>query len=205
MRVILSCFLILSISTSFQEKPSTDALLKNPFDLQKFKKAKGPSNSGGANAQPYYYQPDVKGVYFRFFLFIGKMGYVYTGSEDKKHTVQAGTGLQIITYKPLGKYRDDYFDPTETLIEVVASYNDPDLPELAFVGLDTVIIKKKLGDNFVREDNCFIYAKDNNTMVLKISDGVVKCLKYTRLNRKVTKATIPEGLTVMDCSNLSIR
>jgi hypothetical protein len=199
---ILFCLLF---AVPLQEKTSTDALLKNPFDLQKFKKAKGPSNSGGADARSYYLKPDVDGVFFRFFLFTKKMGYVYEGNEYKRSPVRPGTGLQIITYKPKGKYFVDYFDPTETLIEVTASYNDPDLPELAFVGLDTLNLKKKLGNNFIRNDNCFIYTKDSNALVLKVEGAVVKCLKYTRLNMKLAEATIPKDLTEMDCRNVLVR
>ena len=204
MKVSIYFFLVI-ICLAFQEKKSTDELLKNPFDLQKFKKAKGQSNSGLADAQSYYFQSDKKGIYFRFFLFLKKMGYVYSGNEDKKYAVKPGSGFQIVTYKPLGKYRDDYFDPTETLIEVTASYNDHDLPELAFIGLDTLTIKKKLGHTFIRKDDCFIYSKDSNALILKVSEGHIKCLKYTRLNTTVSEGKIPEGLTAMDCSNQPIR
>ncbi len=109
------------LSISIQEKISTDALLQNPFDLQQFKKAKGPSNSGGADVQPYYYKPDEKGVFFRFFLFRSPQTFMYSGNGDKKFPVRSGTGFQIVTYKFLGKYRDAFLDPTETLIEVVAT------------------------------------------------------------------------------------
>jgi len=205
MKVTLFCLLILSFHIPLQEKPSTDALLQNPFDLQQFKKAKGQSNSGGANLQPYFYKPDEEGVYFRFFLFRTMQAFVYSSSEDKKYPVRSGSGFQIITYKPFGKYRDAYFDPTETLIEVVASYNDPDLPELAFVGLDSLIIKKKLGGNFIRKDSCFIYTKENKALVLNMSGGVVKCLKYARLKMKIVEDRIPEGLTAINCSNQPVR
>ena len=204
MKVALVCLFIL-FNSPLQEKKSTDALLINPFDLQKFKKAKGPSNSGGADLQLYYYKPDINGVYFRFFLFTRTMGYVYDGAESKRHSVRPGTGLQIVTYKPKGKYSADYFDPTETLIEVTASYNDPDLPELAFVGLDTLTVKKKLGNAFIRKDNCFIFAKDNNVLLLKTAEGVVTCLKYARMNAKLADAIIPKGLTEMDCRNHPVR
>jgi hypothetical protein len=205
MKVILTWLFILSGTIFFQEKISLDALLRNPFDLHKFKKAKGPSNSGGADLRYYYFKPDEDGVYFRFFLFTKKMGYVYDSREHKRHPVRPGTGLQIITYKPKGKYFEDYFDSNETLIEVSASYNDEDLPELAFVGLDTLIIKQKLGLEFIRKDSCFIYAKENNVLVLRVAEGVVKCLKYTRLNVKVTEAALPQGLTEINCSNQPVR
>jgi hypothetical protein len=196
---------ILIVSLGLQEKTSTDALLKNPFDLQKFKKAKGPSNSGGADVQNYYYKPEEKGVYFRFFIFRSLNTFIYSDNGNKKHGVAYGTGFQIVTYKPLGNYRDAYLDPTETLIEVVASYNDPDLPELALVGLDTVNVKKKLGDNFIRKDNYFIYSADKNALVLSINEGVVKCLKYARLNTKLSKDSSMEALTEMKCTNQSVR
>jgi hypothetical protein len=205
MIVALFCLLMLSMDSSVQDKTSTDALLQNPFDLQQFKIAKGPSNSGVADDQPYYYKPVENGVYFYFFLFRSPQTFMYSSNGDKKYPMRSGTGFRIVTYKPLGKYRDAYLDPTETLIEVVASYNDPDLPELAFVGLDTVSIKKKLGVNFIRKDSCFIYTKDNKALVLNISEGVVKCLKYARLNAKVTQNFIPERLTEINCTNQSIR
>ncbi len=203
MSVVLIFILILSIS--FQEKTSTDALLQKPFDLQLFKKIKGPSNSGGADVQQYYYKPEEKGAYFRFFLFKSPRTFIYSAIGDKKQSVRSGTGFQIITYKPSGKYRDAYLDPTETLIEVVASYNDPDLPELALVGLDTLTLKKKLGDNFIRKNNCFIYTKDSSALVLNVSEGVVKCLKFARLNTKVNQNSIPEELIEINCNNQPVR
>lgn len=178
--------------TSFQTDSKTiDDLLKKPFDLQKFKKARGQSNSGGAAKKPYYFKPDTAGMYYGFFLFNCLCGYI---GETPSKDIHLENGLKIITYKPLGKYKYDYFDPTETLIEVVAHFNDNDLPELAFVGLDTVKIKKKLGDNFLRKDNCFIYTKDKMALTLKISGKRVEWLKYTRLNISLTAYNIPSGL-----------
>jgi len=205
MNVALISLLIFSMGIHLQEKTSTDALLQNPFDLQRFKKTKGQSNSGGVDVQSYYYKPAENGVYFYFFLFRSPQTFMYSSNGDKKYPVRSGTGFQIVTYKPLGKYRDAYLDPTETLIEVVASYNDPDLPELAFVGLDTVIIKKKLGVNFIRKNNSFLYTKDNYALVLNIFEGKVKCLKYARLNTKVTQNSIPERLTEINCTIQPIR
>jgi hypothetical protein len=105
----------------------------------------------------------------------------------------------------LGKYRDEYFDPTETLIELVASYNDPDLPELAFVGLDTPTVKKKIGNEFFRKDNCFVYTKDNYALVLNITNNAVQCLKYATLKKKITEDTIPDELLKMNCTNSAAR
>jgi hypothetical protein len=182
---------ILTTSFSLPTKKTIDELLKNPFDLQKFKKVKGQSNSGGATKEPYYFKPDCKGMYYGFFLFRPMTGYI---GEIPNNDIRSENGLYILTYKPFGKYQYEYFDPTETLIEVIAHFNDNDLPELAFVGLDTVKIKKKLGNDFLRKDNCFIYTKDKNTLTLKLLGKTIVWLKYTRLNFTLTKDNIPAKL-----------
>ena len=179
------------ISSSFQVDTNTDSFLKKPFDLQKFKKARGQSNSGGATRMPYYYKPETKGMYYHFFLFNCLCGYI---GETPNENIHLENGLNIITYKPFGKYKDSYFDPTEILIEVVARFNDKHLPELAFVGLDTVKIKKKLGDDFFRKSNCFIYSKDKRVLVLKIKAGRVECLKWSRLKTSINANNIPKEL-----------
>lgn len=185
---------IVLMATSLQQEAYIEKLLRSPFDLQKFKKAKGQSNSGGADVQPYYFKPAEKGVYFRFFLFRPTESFIYVG--DKKHFIKPGfDDFTIITYKPLGKYRDDYFDPTETLIELTTKHNDENLPELAFVGLDTTSIKNKLGEKFTRRDSCFIYHQHKNAVVLKTSGKVVTRVRYSRLNFDLTKKNIPVRLT----------
>ena len=174
-----------------QTNKTVDDLLTKPFDLQKFKKIKGESNSGGATKKSYYFKPDTVGMYYGFMLFKPLYGYI---GETPSKDIFLENGLEIITYKPFGKYKDKYIDPTETLIEVIARFNDNDLPELAFVGLDTVKIKKKLGDNFLRKDSCFIYTKDKNALTLKVKGRTVEWLKYTRLNISLTTNNIPSGL-----------
>lgn len=186
--------LILTISFSFKTRKTVDDLLATPFDLQKFKKAKGQSNSGGAIKKAYYLKPDTKGIYYSFFLFQPLTGYKYVAGGKRTIKVRLENGLEIVTYKPFGKYQYDYFDPTETLIEVIARYNDKDLPELAFVGLDTVSLKNKLGDKFLRKNDCYIYHKDKNALTFKIVNGSVSWLKYTRLKFALTKANIPSEL-----------
>lgn len=193
MKLIFLYILTVFSATLFlpQANRTVDSLLAEPFDLQKFKNTKGQSNSGGGTKEPYYFKPGYKGIYYGFFLFRPMSGYI---GEIPNNDIHSENGLYILTYKPLGKYQYEYFDPTETLIEVVEHFNDNDLPELAFVGLDTVKIKKKLGSDFLRKDNCFIYTKDKSALTLKISGKTVLWLKYTRLNFALTKDNIPEGL-----------
>ena len=177
---------------SMQQNATVEELLKSPFDLQKFKKIKKGANSGGADKSSYYFKPSGKGIYYHFFLFPPLSGYIGETPNDNIHLED---GLSIITFKPLGQYQYSYFDPTETLIAVYAKYNDRDLPELAFIGLDSTIIKENLGNDFIRKDHCFIYTKDKNVLVLNIKDSKVECLKYIRLNIDLTKDNIPTSLT----------
>lgn len=196
-RHLFTYILIVLLTTSLSSPidKTVDDLLKKPFDLQKFKEAKGQSNSGGATKRSYYFKPDTAGMYYSFFLFPCLCGYI---GETPNKNVHMEDGLQIVTYKPNGKYKADYLDPTETLIEVIARFNDNDLPELAFVGLDTVKIKQRLGDNFIRKDNCFIYTKDKSALTLKIKGKTVEWLKYTRLNISLTKDNVPSELVTMN-------
>lgn len=196
MQKILSYLLLFLCCTSFSfqaDKPLY-SFLKNPFDLHSFKKAKGQSNSGGAYKKTYYYKPKYKGFYFSFFLFEPSTGYTYSRDGKIKTEKRMKNGLDIITYKYFNKYRNDYLDPTEMLIDVKAHYNDKDLPQLSFIGLDTAFIKRKLGNNFIRRNNCFIYHADNYALTLTIKDGRIDWLRYTRLKFNITDANLPAGL-----------
>jgi hypothetical protein len=195
-RLVLILTVVITTSFSYQTDKTVDNLLSTPFDLQNFKKVKGQSNSGGASKKLYYFKPETKGIYYRFFLFRPLTGYKYIANGKRTIEVRMENGLQIITFKPFGKYQYDYYDPTETLIEVTARYNDKDLPELAFIGLDTVSIKSKLGDKILRKGSCFIYYHNKNVLTLRINNGTVDWLKYTRLNFKINKSNIPNGLLI---------
>lgn len=184
------------MATSFfsNTNQSLNTFLKAPFDLQKFKQKTGQSHSGGAYNKNYYLKPKVKGMYYSFFLFEPLIGYVYSYDGNKQIKVRQENGLEIVTYKPYGEYFESYFDPTETLIEVTARYNDYDLPELAFIGLDSIAIKEKLGANFIRKGDCMLYYKDNCVLTLHIERKEVNWLKYTRLNFNLKPNNVPYGI-----------
>ncbi|MES2656603.1 MAG: hypothetical protein V4620_13495 [Bacteroidota bacterium] len=188
--------LVFLLATAFlsNTNQSLNTFLKAPFDLQKFKQKKGQSNSGGAYNKKYYLKPKVKGMYYSFFLFQPLIGYVYSHDGNKQIKDRKENGLEIVTYKPNGEYFESYFDPTETLIEVTARYNDYDLPELAFIGLDTLTIKNRLGTSFIAKSNCMLYYKNNCVLTLHIEKGMVDWLKYTRLKFNLKPSNIPEGI-----------
>lgn len=170
---------------------SLEKFLVKPFDLQAFKKTKIQSNSSGGKGKSYYYRPGGKGIYYAFFLFEKCGGYV---GKVPGTDLRLEDGLVITTFKPPGKNQHMYLDAAETLIELTSRYNDPDLPELAFHGLDTAKVKTKLGEPGIRKPGWIIYSSGNNTLMLHEARGRVKFLRFIRLNFKLTSENIPADL-----------
>jgi hypothetical protein len=155
-----------------------DSFLLKPFDLHEFKRIKKGANSGVGRQKDYYFKPSYKGIYYHFFIF-GSGGNCYI----EKDTLFRENGLNIITYKPLGKYQNEYLDPTEELIYLEAHCNDFNLPELAFIGLDTSEIKSKLGTFSFKKDNCAVYTYQNKALILGLSNSKIGWLKYIYMNQ----------------------
>jgi hypothetical protein len=191
--IFLSLLTISILCCGLQVNSPIQDLLNKPFDLQKFKKKKGQSNSGGAPKKTYYYKPNENGFMMRFMLFPPYGGYI---GKDTSYLIKYPEAITIITFKPNGKHQDMFIDPNETLIEIILRLNDKDLPELAFVGMDTTSIKEKLGADFFRKDNCFIYANKKAALTLKISGKNVQWIKYTRLNFEMNASNIPTELLI---------
>lgn len=165
-----------------------DSFLMKPFDLYKFKKIKQGSNSGGGNKKGYYYKPKYKGLYFYFFLFHPLIGYI--GDS----IIRTENGLNIATFKPLGKYQKDYLDPNEELIEVNARYNDFDLPELAFIGLNVIKLRHLLGKESFIKNNSLIYVSADKALILNLQSGKVNWLRYVHLKTPLTINNVPADL-----------
>lgn len=163
-------------------RDSINDFLDKPFELYEFKKTKKMSNSGGGKNKDYYLKPDKEGMYYRYFLFSRLQGYLGT---NKERIIRREDGLEINVYKEFGKYQYEYIDPTEELIEVRAKFNDFDLPELAFVGLDSVTVVNKLGKPDLMKRNCMVYQHNNKALVLNLSNKRVKWLKYVVLKKEL--------------------
>lgn len=179
-----------SLDSSLPRLSARDSFLLKPFDLYKFKRKVGQSNSGGSGDHTYRYKPKYRGMYYSFFMFSRLK--VYYGNR-KEDTLRL-EGLRIITYKPYGKYKNDYLDPTEELIEVVARFNNFDLPELAFVGLRKTEIIKKLGDPSFEKNNCLVYTFRDRALILNMKNDEVRWLKYVHLKFELTSAIENEEL-----------
>ena len=115
--------------------------------------------------------------------------------KNIKDTAYMENSFELTTYKSLGKYQDSYLDTGEMLIELKAKYNDFDLPELAFIGLDTKEIKKRIGANYFMKDSCIVYTYRNTALIIKMDNrNKIEWLKYEKLNANLSKDKIPEGL-----------
>ncbi|MGB0869636.1 MAG: hypothetical protein ACPGSD_08555 [Flavobacteriales bacterium] len=163
-------------------RDSINDFLDNPFDLYQFKKIKKMSNSGGGRQEDYFLKPNKDGMYYRYFLFSRRQGYLGT---NRDRIIRKEDGLEITVYKELGKYQYEFIDPTEELIEVKANFNDFGLPELAFVGLDSVTMIKKLGNPDLTKNNCMMYKHNNKALILNLSYKRVKWLKYVVLKKGI--------------------
>ena len=125
--------------------------------------------------------------YYSFFLF--PSGEYLADRKDKR--LYSREGLEITTYKPLGKYRGDYLDPTEELIEFSARSNNINIPELAFVGMDSSYVTKKLGSRYTIKNNCCIYLHKDRVLVLGLQARTIVWLKYIHLNQAYTLDKFP--------------
>ena len=116
----------------------------------------------------------------------------YLGT-NKKRISRIENGLEITVFKETGDNQYKYTDSTEELIQVKARFNDFDLPELAFVGIDSTTIIQKFGDADFYNENCLVYIYKNYILILKIEKEKVKWFKY--LNAK-------EDINILDYNNI---
>jgi hypothetical protein len=159
-----------------------DSFLQKPFDLHEFKKKKGGANSGGTIAKPFYFTPNYKGFYYRFFLFGGS-----SKCDFGKRKTAKENGFIIITYKTFGEYCRDYLDPNEELIYLQAKCNYKELPQLAFVGFDTTYAVKKLGNYHFKRKNWQVYHFKKKALLLKVKGKIITELRYIYMNKPLQK------------------
>lgn len=173
----------------------TDSFLLNPFDLYAFKSTKNGSNSGGAAFKSYHHKPPFPGIGYRFFMFQPKTPNMQDGSNirhvaagysgtNKKNISMNHDGLLIRTFQPNDSFKHKYHNPNEVLIELTAMHNDFDLPEMAFVGLDSLSIIKQLGKETFYKNQCLIYTVENIAFILKLKNTKVDWIRYIRLAGK---------------------
>jgi len=124
-------------------------------------------------------------------MFGDGLGKGYLG-KNKNDTVEMDNGIDIIGYRPK-EYGYSWNCPDEILIQLIENCNDFDLPEVAFVGLDTIDVVKKLGKGYFVKDSCMVYNNNNAALILKVNDEKkVEWLKYILLKELPVKSNLPE-------------
>lgn len=174
-------------TVSVNSVSNLDSFLNHPFNLLIFKKKVGQSHNGGVTVDSFYFKPKTNGFYSSFFMFSHCKGYIGT---NKKDTITSENGIEIITYKQFNQYKNNYIDPTEQLIAFKANFNHFELPEMAFVGLDSTIITKQLGKNYRVQNEAMMYISSNKVLILKIKFGKVKWIKYIVLNQPIKELSL---------------
>jgi len=159
-------------------RDSVNIFLERPFDYFKLKKIIGSPNSTGDKQKEYYKKPSSKGFYYQYFLFSDLRGYL---GNNKARFFRKEDGIGITVYKKLGEYQYKFIDPTEELIELRMKYNILKLPELAFVGLDSLSILKRFGEPDLYRLNSMVYQHKNKALILNLKKNRVRWLKYVNL------------------------
>ncbi len=187
-----------------------DSFLLTPFDLYAFKSKKNGSNSGGAGFKSYHYKPPFPGIGYRFFMFQPKTVNLISNGREMRHQAAGyfGTnkknismkydGLVVLTFQPNDSFKNKYLNPNELLIELTARHNDFDLPEMAFVGLDSISIIKQFGKETFYKNQCLVYTYDNLAFILKLENAKVEWIRYIRLASKLDVKTENEHLYKLD-------
>ncbi|TNE81472.1 MAG: hypothetical protein EP332_03525 [Bacteroidetes bacterium] len=130
-------------------------------------------------------------------------GYIGT---NKKNISLKEDGLVIKTFQVNNKYVDKFLNPTEELIELTAKHNDFDLPELAFIGLDSSQIIQRLGSASFFQEHALVYSYRNLALIFKLEMGKVLWLRYIKLAKPVLKENLAKELfTLTNQNHLSER
>jgi hypothetical protein len=167
-----------------EQKDELAGFLAAPIDLVRFKKKKGPSNSGSFYTSLLIYRPDKPGFFYRYRMFRTP-----AYSEDEKFH-----GFSVVVYK-LGAKVGDYYDTNEMLVAIWCRLKDPDLGQADLVGRQMSEITARFGEPFAVVGDVSVYQRHQRALSIHAKDGAVDWFKYVRLRRDVDiSAAAPELL-----------
>jgi hypothetical protein len=168
-----------------EQKDELAAFLAAPIDLTRFKRKKGPSNSGAFRASRLIYRPDKPGLFYRYMMFRTPA----VSSEGEKFH-----GFSVIVYK-LGTKVGDYYDTNEILVAIWCRLKDPDLGQADLVGKQMSEIKTRFGEPFAVVGDVSMYQRHQRALSIHTNDGAVDWFKYVRLRGDIEDpASVPELL-----------
>lgn len=134
-------------------------LLFQPIDIVEFKKKKGISNSSPANYKDKY-KSAKQGFHYLYTLF--------KTPSNLPETVRF-TGFKLYSYK-FGNQGGDFFDQNELLVGLKATYEDPDLGMLDWVGKSLDDFIQVYGEPTFKQQYKVAYYYLERAIVLKIDN-----------------------------------
>ncbi len=145
--------------------------LKNPIDLQEFKKKKNINytTTSVSNGMDYYFQPEIKDSIFYTY------NYPIENFKDSKRIDK------VLVFK-YGKNKHTYDDETEILIELRIFNEDSDLGKANLVGLSKTELESEFGTDYLTLDKRIIYSNKNKVLILEIENSKVKSFNYIKLS-----------------------
>ncbi|WP_298513840.1 hypothetical protein [uncultured Kordia sp.] len=144
--------------------------LKNPIQLQEFKKKKNREyvTTSVQNGKAYYFNPKNKDSTYYNYNFIPEN--------------VASNGVNKIKVFKHGKNKHSYEDDTETLIELNITNKDEALGEANLVGLSKTALEAKFGKAKLIYKGQSIYSYKNKILCVDFEDAVIKSFQYIHLN-----------------------
>jgi len=163
------------LKTETAQKPTENSILtsflKNPIDLQKFKKSKNINytTTSVCNGMDYHFHPKIKDSIF------------YTYNYPTKNFKDSKRIDQVVVFKH-GKNKHTYDDETEVLIELRIFNIDSDLGKANLVGFTKTELELEFGNDYLTLDNRIVYSHKNKVLILELENSKVKSYRYIKLS-----------------------
>jgi hypothetical protein len=183
--LIFVAFIFAGVALKGQRKENRDDIISKPFDLIKFKKARCTDRIGLKNktSKHYYPKENKPGRYC-------DLSYRMPGFENERYKGRGKTGLIIESFKPDGKYQDQYNDPYEVLIFAHCCYNDSLIPNLKVIGKSLKELTCILGTDFIKNGNFIVYQSGDNALLFEIRNEKIHSWIYSKFVAKIHPNTI---------------
>lgn len=160
------------------------SLLKNPINLQKFKKSKNSdcTTSSIRSGTGYYFKPKIT----------NSILYSYNYPVEKFTDHKSINQMVVFKY---GKNKHKYEDETEILIELRIFNKDLDLGKANLVGLAKTKLESEFGVNYRNFKNGIIYSDKNKVLIFELENSKVKSYRYMKLNTENINRDLVEKIT----------
>ena len=152
-------------------------LFKNKIFLKEIKSIYNQSHSSPCNNLKKAYLdsiPNYDNWYFDY--------YNFSKRNENNDTSKIFFGLNIIVQK---KGRTGWFALTDTIVLITLKAYNEKLEKINFINKTAEEIVNTFGNNFYKIDDCVIYKINNEILVLKINENIVKQLMIVKLRKNI--------------------